>query len=44
VLFIALCKNFEYFTVHVLRFRVLFVYVDEMLKFLIKDVSVDVCI
>jgi hypothetical protein len=44
VLCIALCKKFEYFTVNLLRFQVLFVYVDEMLKFLIKGVSVDVCI
>jgi hypothetical protein len=41
--YIALCKNLEFFTAHLLRFRVLLLYVDEMLKFLIKDVSVCIC-
>jgi hypothetical protein len=40
VLCIALCKNLKCFIDHLLRFQVLLLYVDEMLKFLIKDVSV----
>jgi hypothetical protein len=42
--YIALYKNLEFFTALLLIFRVLLLYVDEMLKFLIKGVSVDVCI